>query len=170
MQERQEIQVWSLGREDPLEQEVAAHSSILAWKIPWGFSAIYFTYLFIYGCAGSSLLCMDFLWLPWAGVILPWSVQASQCDGFSYGAQASVVAAYGLSGCSVRAYLLRGMWHLPRSGIELMSPALAGRSLPIAPPGKFSWRFIDQLEKTSVDTERSWTSLFILTEFLFIHH
>ena len=35
MQERQEIQVWSLGREDPLEQEVAAHSSILAWKIPW---------------------------------------------------------------------------------------------------------------------------------------
>ena len=54
-------------------------------------------------------------------------MQASQCDGFSYGAQASVVAAYGLSGCSVRAYLLRGMWHLPRSGIELMSPALAGR-------------------------------------------
>ena len=29
-----EIQVWSLGREDPLEKETAAHSSILAWKIP----------------------------------------------------------------------------------------------------------------------------------------
>ena len=27
-------QVWSLGREDPLEKEMATHSSILAWKIP----------------------------------------------------------------------------------------------------------------------------------------
>ena len=27
--------VWSLGREDPLEDGVATHSSILAWKIPW---------------------------------------------------------------------------------------------------------------------------------------
>ena len=25
----------SLGREDPLEKEMATHSSILAWKIPW---------------------------------------------------------------------------------------------------------------------------------------
>ena len=30
----QEIWVWSLGREDPLEKEMATHSSILAWKIP----------------------------------------------------------------------------------------------------------------------------------------
>ena len=27
--------VWSLSGEDPLEQEMAAHSSTLAWKIPW---------------------------------------------------------------------------------------------------------------------------------------
>ena len=27
--------VQSLGREDPLEEEMATHSSILAWKIPW---------------------------------------------------------------------------------------------------------------------------------------
>ena len=27
--------VQSLGREDPLEKEMASHSSILAWKIPW---------------------------------------------------------------------------------------------------------------------------------------
>ena len=27
--------VWSLGWEDPLEKEMATHSSILAWKIPW---------------------------------------------------------------------------------------------------------------------------------------
>ena len=31
----QENQVQSLGREDPLEKEMATHSSILAWKIPW---------------------------------------------------------------------------------------------------------------------------------------
>ena len=31
----QETQVQPLGQEDPLEKEVAIHSSILAWKIPW---------------------------------------------------------------------------------------------------------------------------------------
>ena len=31
----QETQVWSLGWEDPLEKEIATHSSTLAWKIPW---------------------------------------------------------------------------------------------------------------------------------------
>ena len=31
----QETQVGSLGWEDPLEKEVATHSSIFAWKIPW---------------------------------------------------------------------------------------------------------------------------------------
>ena len=31
----QETQVQSLGRKDPLEKEMATHSSILAWKIPW---------------------------------------------------------------------------------------------------------------------------------------
>ena len=30
-----ETQVWSLGWEDPLEKEMATHSSTLAWKIPW---------------------------------------------------------------------------------------------------------------------------------------
>ena len=35
MQEAQETQVRSLGREDPLKGEMVSHSSILAWKIPW---------------------------------------------------------------------------------------------------------------------------------------
>ena len=35
MQETQETWVPSLGWEDPLEEEVATHSSILAYKIPW---------------------------------------------------------------------------------------------------------------------------------------
>ena len=29
------MQVRSLGREDPLEKEMATHSNILAWEIPW---------------------------------------------------------------------------------------------------------------------------------------
>ena len=31
----QETQVRSLGQEDPLEKEMAIHSSTIAWKIPW---------------------------------------------------------------------------------------------------------------------------------------
>ena len=31
----QEMQVQSLGWEDPLEERMATHSSILAWEIPW---------------------------------------------------------------------------------------------------------------------------------------
>ena len=31
----QETRVWSLGQEDPLEKQMANHSSILAWEIPW---------------------------------------------------------------------------------------------------------------------------------------
>ena len=41
----QEMWIWSLGQEDPLEEEMATHLSILAWKIPmdreawWGYSS-----------------------------------------------------------------------------------------------------------------------------------
>ena len=41
-----------------------------------------------------------------------------------------------LSSCGSRAQLLRGMWHLPRPGLEPVSPALAGGLLTTAPPGK----------------------------------
>ena len=34
-QEMQETRIRSLGREDPLEKEMATHSSVCAWKIPW---------------------------------------------------------------------------------------------------------------------------------------
>ena len=30
-----EMQIWSLGQEEPLEKELATHSSIIAWEIPW---------------------------------------------------------------------------------------------------------------------------------------
>ena len=35
MQEMQEMRVQSLGQEDPLEEGMATHSRILAWRIPW---------------------------------------------------------------------------------------------------------------------------------------
>jgi len=35
VQEIQKTWILSLGREDPLEEEMATHSSILAWRIPW---------------------------------------------------------------------------------------------------------------------------------------
>ena len=41
-----------------------------------------------------------------------------------------------LSSCGPRAQLLRGMWDLPRPGLEPVSPALAGRFSTTAPPGK----------------------------------
>ena len=41
-----------------------------------------------------------------------------------------------LSSCGARAYLLRGMWDLPRPGLEPVSPELAGRLSTTAPPGK----------------------------------
>ena len=35
MQETQETQVWFLGREDPLEKEMATDASVLAWESTW---------------------------------------------------------------------------------------------------------------------------------------
>ena len=35
MQKSEETRVWSLGQEDPLEEEMATHSRILAWIMPW---------------------------------------------------------------------------------------------------------------------------------------
>ena len=35
MEELQDMQVQSLGQEDPLEEGMATHSSIIGWRIPW---------------------------------------------------------------------------------------------------------------------------------------
>ena len=55
--------------------------------------------------------------------------------------RASLVAEHRLQTCRLsssgsRAQLLRGMWDLPRPGLEPASPALAGRFSTTAPPGK----------------------------------
>ena len=71
---------------------------------------------------------------------------ASYCSGYTCGAWAlttwaSVVAACGLSSCSSRALLLHIMWDLPRSGIEPVSPELAGLFLTIRPPEKARYSY-----------------------------
>ena len=77
------------------------------------FFLIYFIYLFIFGCVGSSLLRMGFLSLRRVGATLRCGAQASHCGGFSccrertLGAHASVVVARGLSSCGSRALELR---------------------------------------------------------------
>ena len=69
------------------------------------------------------------------------------CRARALGTQASVVVACRLSSCGslalerrlsscgAQAWLLRGMWDLPRPGLEPMSPALAGGFLTTAPSG-----------------------------------
>ena len=49
-----------------------------------------------------------------------------------------------LSSCGSRAQLLRGMWDLPRPGLEPVSPASAGRLSTTAPPGKPKLSFLMQ--------------------------
>ena len=67
----------------------------------WHVSQYIKLYLFIFGCVGSSLLRVGFLYLRQAGATLRCGAWASHCCGFSCGAralgmQASVVVARGL--------------------------------------------------------------------------
>ena len=56
-----------------------------------------------------------------------------------------------LSSCDSRAQPLRGMWDLPRPGLEPVSPALAGRLSTTAPPGKPEPLFLNEgIEENSV--------------------
>ena len=50
-----EILIQSLGREDPLEKEVATHSSILAWEIPWMQEPGYSLQTIVHGVAESDM-------------------------------------------------------------------------------------------------------------------
>ena len=103
----------------------------------------FFNYLFIY------------LWLCWVFVsvrgLSPVAASgghsSSRCVGLSLSRPVllrstgsrragSVIVARRLSNCGSRAQLLRGMWDLPRPGLEPVSPALAGRFSTTAPPGK----------------------------------
>ena len=86
-----------------------------------------FIYLhFIYVCVGFSLRR--------AGATLRCDAGASHCGAFSCcGARA---LEHRLSSSGTWASLLRGMWDLPRPGLEPVSPTLAGGFLTTAPPGR----------------------------------
>ena len=60
-----------------------------------------------------------------------------------------------LSNCGSRAQLLRGMWDLPRPGLEPVSPALAGRFPTTAPPGKPSTYYFE-VESSEVHFSHIW--------------
>ena len=89
---------------------------------------------------GLSLVAVsgDYSSLQCAGFSLQWLLllrsMVSRRVGFS--SCGSRALERRLSSCGARAYLLRGMWDLPRPGLESVSPALAGGFLTTAPPGK----------------------------------
>ena len=56
MQKVQDTQVRSLGQEDPLQEEIATHSSILAWKIPMDRGAWWAT---VHGIAKGQIRLHD---------------------------------------------------------------------------------------------------------------
>ena len=64
-----------------------------------------------------------------------------------------------LSSCGSRAQLLRGMWDLPRPGLEPVSPTLAGRLPTTAPPGKPMSLPISVAKFTSEKTETKYWKL-----------
>ena len=102
----------------------------------------YFIYLFIFGCVGSSVPARAFsscgkrgprfiavrgpLFIAVRG---PFTIAAPPVAGHRLQTRR-------LSSCGSRAQLLRGMWDLPRPGLEPVSPALAGWFSTTAPPGK----------------------------------
>ena len=97
----------------------------------------YFIYLFIYlffGCVGSSVRARAFSSCGKRGPLFiavrrPLTIAASLVAGHRLQTRRP-------GSCDSRAQLLRGMWDLPRPGLEPVSPALAGRFSTTAPPGK----------------------------------
>ena len=109
----------------------------------------------------SLLLCMGFLELH-IGQRLLFSCdsRASQRSGVSHcGARA--LGCVGFSSCSAWAQLPHGTWDLPRPGIELMSPELAGGFLTTGPLGKSHSETERSLQQTPVyPPSRSYHSRF----------
>ena len=78
MQETQERWVLSLGQEDPLEKEMATHSSMLTWKIPWAEEPG--------GLLSKGLQRVGHDWVPMHIYITEWiEVEKSLLPGRSFG-------------------------------------------------------------------------------------
>ena len=96
--------------------------------------------LFMYVC---MYVCMAVLGLRFCARAFSsrgkWGHSSSRCAGLSLSWPLFVehrLQTRRLSNCGSRAELLRGMQDPPRPGLELMSPALAGKLSTTAPPGK----------------------------------
>ena len=100
----------------------------------------FYILFFFFGWAGSQFLRASFLQLQSVATLV--ACVGSSCGPQALGAWVSVVVTQGLISCGSwalehglssygsQAWLLCNMWHLPRPGIEPVSPALAGRFLP----------------------------------------
>ena len=119
----QETWVRFLGQENPLEKEMATHSTVIAWRIPWteepGGFPVHGVARIRHDLATKPLLTI--LWLHWVSTaacglslvaasgrpLSSCGVQAShrggssRCGARAPGTRASVAAAHGLSGCGL---------------------------------------------------------------------
>ena len=83
-----ETQVRSLGREDPLEKEMATHSSILAWRIPWreepgrlqstGLQRVRHDWATSHPFLKPRAHIASTCWQPFSDLVLPWSGSRGQ--------------------------------------------------------------------------------------------
>ena len=118
-----------------------------------------FIYLFIFGCVGSSVRARAFSscgkWGPlfiavrgplFIAVRGPFTIAAPPAEGHRLQTRR-------LSSCGSRAQPLRGMWDLPRPGLEPVSPAPAGRLPTTAPPGKPSTLFLKSYSSLGQQTQ-----------------
>ena len=96
---------------------------------------IYLFFLFLFfGCVGSSVRARAFSSCGKRGPLFiaargPLTIAAPPVAGHRLQTRR-------LSSCGSQAQPLRGIWDLPRPGLEPVSPALAGRFSTTAPPGK----------------------------------
>ena len=112
--------------------EFHSHLNLLIFF--FNFIATLFIYLFIFGCVGSSVRARAFSSCGKRGPLFiavrgPFTIAAPPVAGHRLQTRK-------LSSCGSQAQLLRGMWDLPRPGLEPVFPALAGRFSTTAPPGK----------------------------------
>ena len=101
-----------------------------------------YIYLFIFGCVGSSVRARAFSSCgKWGPLFIAVRGPLFIAVHGPLTIAASLVAEHRLqtrrlSNCGSLAQPLRGMWDLPRPGLEPVSPALAGGFSTTAPPGK----------------------------------
>ena len=108
------------------------------------FRSFFYIYLF-FGCAGSLLLCGRFSPVVASGGYCLAAVRELLAEVASLGVEQGLqgtcscgpwALGHMLSSYGAQTQLLCGMWGLPGSGIDRMSPALAGRLFTTEPPRK----------------------------------